>query len=149
MGWRPVLLACGSAIATLTPSGLAQETSNTAPNTAVPSPLDAPPNAALRPADSRSSESTTVPDLPPLPPQVAPPQSLSAGEYILEFDRSPIVGTRLQLRSIYDESVCGLLRTLVTGQSKRPKFWFDFAIPLLSMPPRSEPHGFNQWHQRR
>ncbi|MBF2085025.1 MAG: cellulose biosynthesis cyclic di-GMP-binding regulatory protein BcsB [Thermoleptolyngbya sp. C42_A2020_037] len=29
---------------------------------------------------------------------------LSPGQYVLEFNRSPVVGTRLQLRGIYDES---------------------------------------------
>lgn len=67
--------------------------------------------APARPADTRSLEQRVLQkervlqdDLPPLPPNVSPIQSLDSGEYILEFNRSPIVGSRLQLRSIYDEA---------------------------------------------
>lgn len=67
--------------------------------------------APARPADTRileqrirESEQVLQDELPPLPPQVGPVQSLDSGEYILEFNRSPIVGSRLQLRSIYDEA---------------------------------------------
>lgn len=67
--------------------------------------------APARPADTRileqrirESEQVLQDELPPLPPQVGPLQSSDSGEYILEFNRSPIVGSRLQLRSIYDEA---------------------------------------------
>jgi len=67
--------------------------------------------APARPADTRileqrirDSEQVLQDELPPLPPQVGPVQPLDSGEYILEFNRSPIVGSRLQLRSIYDEA---------------------------------------------
>lgn len=57
-----------------------------------------------RPADARSNRGRLVPPLPPLPPQLDPIKAKGAGQYVLEFNRSPLVGSRLQLRGIYDEA---------------------------------------------
>jgi cellulose synthase operon protein B len=62
-------------------------------------------------------------DVPPVQPQVDPQIStpakpyvnpLAAGQYVLEFNRSPVVGQRLRLKGIYDESRL---------QFTRPRSW--------------------------
>ncbi|WP_229415284.1 cellulose biosynthesis cyclic di-GMP-binding regulatory protein BcsB [Moorena bouillonii] len=47
----------------------------------------------------------------PSPPTKAPEiDAPAAGQYILEFNRSPVVGSRLSLRGIYDEARLGFTR---------------------------------------
>ena len=81
------------------------------PITLLATPTLAQDLAPARPADTRileqriqQNERVLEDALPPIPPKVGPLESLDSGEYILEFNRSPIVGSRLQLRSIYDEA---------------------------------------------
>ncbi len=76
-----------------------------------PAPAQLESDAPARPADARileqeirQNERILRDEIPTLPPKVGPIESLDSGEYILEFNRSPIVGSRLQLRSIYDEA---------------------------------------------
>jgi len=56
-------------------------------------PTEPIPDQPLTPANADQKNVATL-DVKPLEP----------GKYILEFNRSPIVGTRLQLRGIYDEA---------------------------------------------
>ncbi len=49
-----------------------------------------------------SRQPPTNPDKQVLPGEQVQP--LAAGQYVVEFNRSPVVGSRLQLRGIYDES---------------------------------------------
>lgn len=49
---------------------------------------------------SETTKSVAIPDK-PLTPVLAPG---TAGQYVLEFNRSPVVGNRLRLESIYDET---------------------------------------------
>jgi cellulose synthase operon protein B len=62
----------------------------------------------------------------PQPSTTAPPgasvKAMEAGQYVLEFNRSPIVGNRLQLRGIYDES-----RLRFT----RPRSWEPKTVKVL------------------
>jgi cellulose synthase operon protein B len=62
----------------------------------------------------------------PQPSTTAPPgasvKAMSPGQYVLEFNRSPIVGNRLQLRGIYDES-----RLRFT----RPRSWEPKTVKVL------------------
>ncbi|MFQ3626414.1 MAG: cellulose biosynthesis cyclic di-GMP-binding regulatory protein BcsB, partial [Cyanobacteriota bacterium] len=51
--------------------------------------------------DTRPATGTPNQETLPATVQLKP---LSPGQYVLEFNRSPVVGTRLQLRGIYDES---------------------------------------------
>lgn len=52
-------------------------------------------------------------------PTIAPPES---GQYVLEFNRSPVVGNRLKLESIYDEVRLGFTR---------PRNWQPKAVKVL------------------
>lgn len=71
-----------------------------------------PPTETLRERSTEQQKDKTRPDLalpslPGAPPTVdAPP----AGQYILEFNRSPVVGNRFSLRGIYDEARLGFTR---------------------------------------
>jgi cellulose synthase operon protein B len=62
----------------------------------------------------------------PQPSTTAPPgasvKAMDPGQYVLEFNRSPIVGNRLQLRGIYDES-----RLRFT----RPRSWEPKTVKVL------------------
>jgi len=59
-------------------------------------PQEATPDQEIAPQIS-GKKNVAIPE----EEQVKP---LKAGQYVVEFNRSPIVGTRLQLRGIYDES---------------------------------------------
>ncbi|NJO74491.1 MAG: cellulose biosynthesis cyclic di-GMP-binding regulatory protein BcsB [Leptolyngbyaceae cyanobacterium RM1_406_9] len=52
------------------------------------------------PQPDLSRSEFALPDPPTAPPTVAPE---AAGQYVLEFNRSPIVGNRLRMEGIYDE----------------------------------------------
>ncbi|GAB4144206.1 MAG: cellulose biosynthesis cyclic di-GMP-binding regulatory protein BcsB [Cyanobacteria bacterium J069] len=60
-------------------------------------------NAIPRETKPGNSPATGTPNQATLPATVQL-KPLSPGQYVLEFNRSPVVGTRLQLRGIYDES---------------------------------------------
>lgn len=72
------------------------------------------PKPDRRPATGTPNQATL-----PATVQLKP---LSPGQYVLEFNRSPIVGTRLQLRGIYDES-----RLRFT----RPRSWDTKSVKVL------------------
>jgi cellulose synthase operon protein B len=61
-------------------------------------PIPTEESGAPQPDLSRSE--FALPDPPAAPPTVAPE---AAGQYVLEFNRSPIVGNRLRMEGIYDE----------------------------------------------
>jgi hypothetical protein len=60
-------------------------------------------NAVPRETKPDAKPATGTPNQATLPATVQL-KPLSPGQYVLEFNRSPVVGTRLQLRGIYDES---------------------------------------------
>ncbi|GAB4458068.1 MAG: hypothetical protein OHK0037_01430 [Elainellaceae cyanobacterium] len=60
-------------------------------------------NAIPRETKPDAKPTTGTPNQATLPATVQL-KPLSPGQYVLEFNRSPVVGTRLQLRGIYDES---------------------------------------------
>ena len=60
-------------------------------------------NASPRETKPDTKPATGTPNQATLPATVQL-KPLSPGQYVLEFNRSPVVGTRLQLRGIYDES---------------------------------------------
>lgn len=60
--------------------------------------------------DERKERSGAKFVLPASPPQAPAVDAPPAGEYILEFNRSPVVGTRFSLRGIYDEARLGFTR---------------------------------------
>lgn len=74
-------------------------------------PTEAIPNKTPTP-NSADQKNVAIADVKPLP----------AGKYILEFNRSPVVGTRLQLRGIYDEA-----RLRFT----RPRNWQTNTVQVL------------------
>jgi cellulose synthase operon protein B len=82
---------------------------------ALPAPDAAGANAAVdnsepgvglpaRPADSRSAQNPLLPATPELAPTFDVLKPTGTGQYVLEFSRAPVVGSRLQLKGIYDES---------------------------------------------
>lgn len=75
------------------------------------SPAEAIPNRTPIP-NAANQKNVAIAELKPL----------AAGKYILEFNRSPIVGTRLQLRGIYDEA-----RLRFT----RPRNWQTNTVQVL------------------
>lgn len=65
-------------------------------------PPSAPPAKAL---DAAPVQPQTPPKRPgPTLPESLTVKPLDAGQYVLEFNRSPVVGNRFRLRGIYDES---------------------------------------------
>ena len=60
--------------------------------------------------DERKERSGAKFVLPAPPPQAPAVDAPPAGEYVLEFNRSPVVGTRFSLRGIYDEARLGFTR---------------------------------------
>ncbi len=83
-----------------------------APESAEPAP--SPSTETLRESTVNERKERTPPDTPeaspppPKGPQTAAP--VSGDPYVLEFNRSPVVGTRFSLRGIYDESRLGFTR---------------------------------------
>lgn len=88
-----LLLLLTGMLSTIPSAGLAQ--------TEVPDfrqeTLESEPTPGQEPPRSPDQKNGTVPESVKMKPQ-------SPGQYVLEFNRSPIVGTRLQLRGIYDEA---------------------------------------------
>lgn len=81
------------------------------PESAEPSP--SPSTETLRENNLNERKERTPPDTPQPAPAPKGPQTAApvAGDpYILEFNRSPVVGTRFSLRGIYDESRLGFTR---------------------------------------
>ena len=77
------------------------------------SPQPSPSTETLRESNVNERKERTPPDTPQPNPPVKGPQAAAptAGEpYILEFNRSPVVGTRFSLKGIYDESRLGFTR---------------------------------------
>jgi cellulose synthase operon protein B len=98
--------------------------SNPAPSNPAPSPAvnDAAPGAEKVPARPENPE-PQYKDPDKAPASLVPTLSPTApGQYILEFNRSPIVGTRLRMEGIYDEA-----RIRFT----RPRNWQPKAIKVL------------------
>lgn len=67
------------------------------------------PPASEAPPPKASDATPVKPQAPVTDPQPAPPDAafvkpLNSGQYVLEFNRSPIVGNRLRLNGIYDEA---------------------------------------------
>jgi cellulose synthase operon protein B len=83
-----------------------------APESAAPSP--SPSTETLRENNVNERKERTPTDTPQAsPPAPKGPQAdapTSGEPYILEFNRSPVVGTRFSLRGIYDESRLGFTR---------------------------------------
>ncbi|MBD2258025.1 cellulose biosynthesis cyclic di-GMP-binding regulatory protein BcsB [Pseudanabaena sp. FACHB-2040] len=117
---RSLGLLMGLTLAVLTglplPAVLAQ---NAAP------PATRPPAAAQNAAPAAASTAAPTAELLPLPealpasPVVSPAPK---GQYVLEFNRSPVVGTRLRFSGIYDE------RRL---QFTRPRNWQAETVKVL------------------
>ncbi|MBW4581955.1 MAG: cellulose biosynthesis cyclic di-GMP-binding regulatory protein BcsB [Tildeniella nuda ZEHNDER 1965/U140] len=79
--------------------------------TVAQSPPEAPvtsPNAGIdkvpAPPQSAGEAAAKDPDVSDAAKKGAIVAPLAAGQYVLEFNRSPVVGNRLRLRSIYDET---------------------------------------------
>ncbi len=102
-----LLLLCCAA-----PIGLTATLATAQSNSSV-SPAPSPSTETLRESNVNETKGRGSPDF-PLPaaptkgPQVAAPP---AGDpYVLEFNRSPVVGSRFSLRGIYDEARIGFTR---------------------------------------
>lgn len=71
-------------------------------------PVTAQSNVPTYRQDAAPSETEPDPESPPSEKAAIPKErsvkALPEGQYVLEFNRSPIVGNQLQLSSIYDES---------------------------------------------
>ncbi|MGA7937810.1 MAG: cellulose biosynthesis cyclic di-GMP-binding regulatory protein BcsB [Kovacikia sp.] len=69
---------------------------------------DKPEGTSTVPPQKSSTTDPLKPQAPRTDPTPAPPDAtvnpLPAGQYILEFNRSPVVGNRLRLNGIYDEA---------------------------------------------
>jgi hypothetical protein len=83
-----------------------------------PSPVEAPAEVSPRPMQPSAQPQTfALPNI--TTPTVAPAE---AGQYVLEFNRSPVVGSSLRLQSIYDEA-----RLRFT----RPRNWEAESVKVL------------------
>ncbi|MGF1496815.1 MAG: cellulose biosynthesis cyclic di-GMP-binding regulatory protein BcsB [Elainellaceae cyanobacterium] len=69
-----------------------------APRPAAASPAPADPAPAAPATDSEAAEAPEAPEVPPL------------SQYVLEFNRSPVVGNRLRLQGVYPETRLGFTR---------------------------------------
>lgn len=77
------------------------------------SPAASPSTETLRESNTQERKDRGSPDFPlPTAPAKAPEVAAAAAgdPYVLEFNRSPVVGTRFSLKGIYDESRLGFTR---------------------------------------
>ncbi len=86
-----------------------QQRQNVAPRPAVRS---APPPVADEPPRARRREPVqeTVEDSPSEDLDTSTAKTLPSGQYVLEFNRSPVVGNRFRLQGIYSEARLGFTR---------------------------------------
>ncbi|MBD3881039.1 cellulose biosynthesis cyclic di-GMP-binding regulatory protein BcsB [Phormidium tenue FACHB-886] len=117
-----VVLACSLTIVWKMP--LVQAQTQTQPET-IETPLpetsnDNPPaEPSQQPQSVEGTQSFALPNPLPETPMLATPER---GQYVLEFNRSPLVGNRLRLESIYDEA-----RLRFT----RPRNWQPESVKVL------------------
>lgn len=82
------------------------------PITDAPQPSPSPSTETLRENNVNERKERTSPDstatTPNTSPELKPPAD--GKQYVLEFNRSPVVGTRFSLRGIYDEARLGFTR---------------------------------------
>lgn len=101
-----LLSLCCAVSLGLTARALAQ---SNAPATSNPgTPTESLRESTINESKQRSSNRSPLPNPPVKGPEVAAPAS--GDPYVLEFNRSPVVGTRFSLRGIYDEARLGFTR---------------------------------------
>ena len=118
-----VVATCSIALAGSVPLVQAQseaEPADSVTDSAPDSTTDSTTNSTQESSTESSNPAPTfaIPTTTTLP-VVAPPD---AGQYVLEFNRSPVVGNRLRLESIYDEARL---------QFTRPRNWEPKAVKVL------------------
>lgn len=113
-------LLCCALLLGLTPN-LVHAQSDTPPPAAEAPPAEAPSAApqsspsteTLRESTVNERKERTTPDLTKTTPDTKEPElkpPTDGKQYLLEFNRSPVVGTRFSLRGIYDEARLGFTR---------------------------------------
>ncbi|HAG83657.1 MAG TPA: cellulose synthase [Cyanobacteria bacterium UBA12227] len=104
-----LLLLCCAVPITLTTT-LAQAQSNSGESGTVSPPTETFRESTIDEQKVKSNPEVDVASPPPKGPQV---KAAPKGDpYVLEFNRSPVVGSRFSLRGIYDESRLGFTRPL-------------------------------------
>lgn len=113
-------LLCCALFLGLAPNLVHAQSDSPPPPNEAPIPNDAPaiaqpsaPTETLRETNlnerkERSTADPTQATPDTTPPELKPP--VDGKQYVLEFNRSPVVGTRFSLRGIYDESRLGFTR---------------------------------------
>lgn len=103
-----LLLLLGFTLPLALTTTLAQAQSNAPASPTITPSTETYREGAIDEKKERSSQEFDLPSPPPKAPQVkAAPQG---DPYVLEFNRSPVVGSRFSLRGIYDEARLGFTR---------------------------------------
>lgn len=109
---RPFLLGFGLLLGLIALSWTTTVTTVAQPTPESGASKGRPPTETLRERSTQQQKDKTRPDFAlPSPPAKAPTvEAPPAGQYVLEFNRSPVVGNRFSLRGIYDEARLGFTR---------------------------------------